>query len=68
MPTTLFIEGRRDGYGIDQIYRTMTVGELKRFLEDYDDDTKIYLRNDNGYTYGSITERSISEEEPDEEN
>ena len=55
----IFIEGRRDGYSIDQIRRTMTVGELIDFLSGYDEDTEVYLNNDNGYTYGSITWSSI---------
>lgn len=58
----LFIEGRREGYSIDQIRRTMTVGELIDFLSGYDEDTEIYLNNDNGYTYGSITWSSITSE------
>ena len=56
----LFIEGNRNGYGIDQCGRTLTVGELIELLSDYDEDTPVYLRNDNGYTYGSITERDIN--------
>lgn len=56
----------REGYGIDQISRTMTVGELISFLEDYDEDTPIYLSFDNGYTYGGIIEARF-EENYDEE-
>lgn len=64
----LFIEGRREGYAVEQIDRTMTVGELIAFLEDFDEDTEIYLKNDNGYTYGSIAESSFEEDvEEDEE-
>ena len=67
----LFIEGRRNGYSTEQIKNTMTVGDLIRFLEQYDEDTKVYLNNDNGYTFGSITESSFdedwSEEHGDEE-
>lgn len=44
----------REGYGIDQVRRTMTVGELIDFLSDYDEDTPIYLSFDNGYTYGGL--------------
>lgn len=46
----------REGYGIDQIRRTMTVGELIAFLSDYEEDTPVYLSFDNGYTYGGITD------------
>ena len=63
----LFIEGRREGYAVEQIDRTMTVGDLIAFLEDYDEDTEIYLKNDNGYSYGSITESSFEEDVEEEE-
>ena len=62
----LYIEGRREGYAIDQIDRTMTVGELIEYLEQFDEDTKVYLNNDNGYTYGSITGSSFEEDYIDE--
>ena len=51
----VFIEGRRDGYSPEQCGRTMTVGELIAYLENFDEDAKIYLENDGGYTYGYIT-------------
>ena len=51
----LFIEGRRDGYNPSQCYKTFTVGELIELLQDYDEDMEVYLKNDNGYTYGSIS-------------
>ena len=64
----LFIEGRRECYGTDQIRHTMTVGELIEYLQDFDEDTKVYLSNDKGYTYGSITYDSFrDDEEGDEE-
>jgi len=31
----------REGYSIDQIRRTMTVGELISFLSDFDEDASI---------------------------
>ena len=57
----LYIEGRRNGYGPDQCGKTMTVSEMIDFLSQFDEDMPIYLRNDNGYTYGNITEDSIEE-------
>ena len=51
----------REGYGLDQVRKTMTVGELIAFLEDYDEDTPVYLSFDNGYTYGGITEGRFEE-------
>ena len=57
----IFIEGRRDGYTPSQCYETLTVRELIEELEQYDDDMPVYLKNDNGYTYGSIYYDSIEE-------
>lgn len=59
MKNAIFIEGNRQGYGPDQIEdRTMTIGELIAALEEmelaYGEDAKVFLRNDNGYTYGAI--------------
>ena len=41
----VFIEGRRDGYGADQIYKnTMTVGELVNYLTlNFDTDALVML-------------------------
>ena len=58
----LFLEGRRNGYDPEQCGRTMTVRELIEFLEQFDEDAEVYLRNDGGYTYGSIDERSFEDE------
>lgn len=69
--TALFIEGRRTGYSPEQCGRTFTVGELIEYLEQFDEDTPVCLKNDNGYTYGSIDEFSFEEaeeESEDEEN
>lgn len=55
----LFINGKRNGYGTDQCGKTLTVGELIEILQEYDEDSPVYLRNDNGYTYGSITRGDI---------
>ena len=45
----------------------MTVGDLIAYLEQFDEDTEVYLNNDNGYTYGSIDEMSFEEQEDDGE-
>ena len=64
----LILNTMREGYAIDQIKRTMTVAELRNFLEDYGDETPVYLSFDNGYTYGGITEDKFElEESYDEE-
>ena len=67
----LIINAERQGYSVDQIDRTMTVGELIRLLEDYDDDMPVYLGHDRQrygwYTYGGITERDFEERDPENE-
>ena len=66
----LIIEANREGYSIEQAENertAITVGELMRLLEDFDEDTKVYISNDNGYTYGSVTEYRIREDWVDED-
>lgn len=64
----LILNTMREGYAVDQIKRTMTVAELRNFLEYYKDETPVYLSFDNGYTYGGITEDKFElEESYDEE-
>lgn len=67
MKSFVSISARREGYAVDQISNTMTVGELIRLLEDYDEDMGVYISNDNGYTYGGITEGRIDMEYAEEE-
>ncbi len=55
----LFIEGKRNGYDMEQCGETLTVEELIELLSQYDENMSIYLRNDNGYTYGSITSEDL---------
>ena len=67
MANILMIEGRREAYGAgDLLHKTMTVGELIAYLEQFDDDTKVVLNNDNGYTFGSIDYESFEETEEEE--
>ena len=63
----LTIEATREGYSLYQAGSTMTVRELIDFLEQYTDETKVYISNDGGYTYGSIKERLINEKEIDDD-
>ena len=68
--TVLTIDGRRTGYTINQVLtyeNTLTVGELKEYLEGFDDDTPVLINNDNGYTYGEITYDSFKDEVTDED-
>ena len=63
----LFLNTKRNGYSTDQCGQTMTVKELIELLDQYEDDTEVFLKNDGGYTYGSITEWDFEEDEDDEE-
>lgn len=65
----VFIEANREGYAVDQISNTMTVSELIECLSQFDDDAKVYISNNNGYTYGGITWGRVSDDfvETDEE-
>lgn len=63
----LVFEADRTGYSIDQIDCPMTVGELWRILEDYDDDTLIILSHDNRYTFGTLRSYRMSEWSEDED-
>lgn len=63
----LIIVANRDSYSTNDIYNTMTVGDLKTFLEDLEDDTPIYLSFDGGYTYGAIRDDRMEVEYGDEE-
>lgn len=40
---------------------TLTVGDLIRLLEQYDDSTPVVFSNDNGYTFGRICNDDITE-------
>lgn len=63
----LYLEGRRSGYAPDQCGRTMTVSELINFLGQFDGTLPVYLNNDDGYTFGEISEDSFTESEYNEE-
>lgn len=63
----VMIEARRTGYSVDQIKNTLTVGELIDFLSMFDEDAKVCLSFDNGYTYGGITEEDITEDIAEDE-
>ena len=54
--TKLFINANRTGYSPAQCDRTMTVVELMAYLDQFEDDMPVYLRHDDGHTYGAITE------------
>ena len=55
----LVFEVSREAYGIEQVNRTMTVGELVALLQEYDEDRLVILSHDNGYTFGGIREADM---------
>ena len=59
----VMINTGRDGYTTEQCGKTMTVGELIEALSEFDEDTEVYLKNDNGYPYGRITNGRIELED-----
>ena len=61
------INSTRNGYSPEQCGRTLTVRELIDILEGFDENSKIYIQNDGGYTYGSIREEDIDEISDEEE-
>ena len=65
MKQVLYIDAKREGYSIGQIQRTMTVGELIDYLQQFGEDTHVYLRHDRGYTYGGISMNSFEDEDLD---
>lgn len=50
----IIFDVRREGYGIDQIKKPLTVAELKNILDDFDDDTLVIVSHDNDYTFGTL--------------
>mgnify|MGYP003314813145 CR=1 FL=1 len=54
-------EAEREGYTRGQVSAPLTVGELKRFLDDYSDDTLIFLSHDRGYTFGTLRLEEVEE-------
>ena len=63
----LYINAHRTGYAPDQIRHTMTVAELIAALEDFPEDAPVYLKHDNGYTYGGISWGDLEEDYSDDE-
>ena len=63
----LFINANRTGYSPNQIRSTMTVAELIAALEEFPEDAPVYLKHDNGYTYGGIDWRDLEEDWSEDE-
>lgn len=68
----IIIEVERTDYSVQQVLDnrdTMSVKELKEYLERFDDEdeTPIVVSHDNGYTYGALRLSNIRDAEFDEE-
>ena len=70
----LVINANREGYAIDQLWGTMTVGQLISLLEMVaDKDLPVVIGNDyegetlGWYTYGSLNEEDFTEFEEEDE-
>ena len=66
MANALIFNADREGYGIDQIQRTMTVGDLIDFLSQYDEDMPIYTAHDGHYTFGGVREEMFEDDYKEE--
>ena len=58
----LYINANRSGYAPDQIHSTMTVAELIAALQEFPEDAPVYLKHDNGYTFGGIRWGDLEED------
>lgn len=73
MPKIKFNIRSNEGYSANQVserHNTITVGELREMLEDYDDDTEIVtydLNNERGASWGLICNEYPDEITDDEE-
>ena len=62
----VIIDAQRNAYSADKAAdSSMTVRELISELNQFDDNAKVILSHDNGYTYGSISAHDITEEAAD---
>lgn len=69
MKTFLTLETHRTDYAPYAVGDTLTVRELISILKQYPKDIPIVFSNDNGYTYGHITEDDFNTMQvKDEEN
>ena len=48
--------------GAEAAKNSITVGELIRRLQDFDENAKVVFVNDNGYTYGYVNADTIDEQ------
>lgn len=63
----LYINAHRTGYAPDQVRHTMTVAELIAALDEFPEDAPVYLKHDNGYTFGGIDWSDLEEDYDEDE-
>lgn len=63
----LFINAKRDAYSPSDVGQTMTVAELIYHLNNFDKDSEVFFRFNDGYTYGRLNEFIFDEENDDNE-
>ena len=56
----VFIDVARETYSPREATRTLTVGQLIEILEEFDQDSPVIVRHDNGYTYGTLAVTDLS--------
>ncbi len=62
MENIVTISTHRSDYSAEiSAEKSITVEELIYILEEFDGEDKIVFSNDNGYTFGSISERDFQE-------
>ena len=55
----VYLNTTRYGYTPEQAGATLCVGELIDLLSEYELALPVYFRNDDGYTYGYLDERTV---------
>ena len=66
MKKVIFLEAKREAYNLNDCYHTVTAQELIDILSEMEPDAPVYLRHDNGYTFGAINDCRIRETVIDE--
>ena len=55
----IIIKSHRDGYNIKQVEKTMSVGELIAYLQNFNEEDKLYVSHDGGYMYSGVCEEDF---------
>lgn len=59
--TMVILQTSRDCYSLGDLGHTMTVSELIDKLKEFRGDMPVCFSNDNGYTYGSLSDYTVRE-------